>query len=44
MELPVAPMIRVVKSALPPGCSLNKDAKAAFSRAGAIFAVLLAST
>jgi DNA polymerase epsilon subunit 3 len=42
-SLPTAAVLRVVKEELPDGTLVSSDAKAAFARAGAIFALYLAS-
>lgn len=41
--LPTSSVLRVIKQELPPGHHINSEAKAAFSRAAAIFALYLAA-
>ena len=41
--LPGAPLLRVLRQEMPDGFHINREAKTVFARAGAIFALYLAS-
>ena len=44
LELPMSNIVRIVKDHLPTGCSITKDAKAAFSKATSLFIMYLTAT